>query len=157
MGKGTFTAEPGKQEVVITREFDAPRDLVFKVMTDPETVSKWWGPRGMTTHVAHMEPRHGGTWRFVQSDKDGNEFAFRGVYHVVQAPDITISTFEWEGMPGHVILETMTLTEKNGKTHLRTVSVYQSLADRDGMVAAGMEWGSNETMERLAELVASMT
>jgi uncharacterized protein YndB with AHSA1/START domain len=156
MGKATVIAEPGKQDITMIRVFDAPRDLVYKVYMDPQLVSKWWGLRNSTTIVDKMEPRVGGQWRFVQSELEGGEFAFRGVYHEIQAPERTVSTYEFEGMPGHVGLVTTYFEEENGKTTLREVSLFPSVEDRDGIVASGMEFGANETYDRLEELLATM-
>jgi uncharacterized protein YndB with AHSA1/START domain len=155
----TISAEPGKQEIVITREFDAPRELVFKVFTDPKLVPQWWGPGRLSTIVDKMDVRPGGQWRFVHRDADGNEYGFHGVYHEVLAPERIIDTFEFEGLPetGHVTLETMKLEElPGGRTRLTTQSVYQSVADRDGTLQSGMEDGVNETYDRLAELLKKM-
>ena len=155
----TISAEPGKQEVVITREFDAPRELVFKVFTDPNLVPQWWGPGRLSTIVDKMDVRPGGQWRFIQRDADGNEYGFHGVYHEVLAPERIIDTFEFEGLPetGHVTLETMKLEElPGGRTRLTTQSVYQSVADRDGTLQSGMEDGVNETYDRLAEILKKM-
>ncbi len=150
-----FTIEPGVQEIVMTRVFDAPRELVFKVVNDPELRPQWWGPSRLDTTVEKMEVRHGGAWRIVQKDSDGSVYAFRGVYHVVDAPSYTVNTFEYEGVPGHVALETTTFEEVDGgKTRLTIKSVFQSLEDRDGMVASGMESGASEGWDRLAELIA---
>jgi uncharacterized protein YndB with AHSA1/START domain len=156
MAKTEYQIEPGTHEIVITRVFDAPRDLVFKAMTDPNAVPKWWGPRDLSTTIDKMEARPGGEWRFVQRDKAGNEFAFRGVYHEVKGPERTVQTFEFEGVPGHVALDTATFEEVEGKTRLRQQSVFQSVADRDGMVQSGMEKGATESMDRLAELLAEL-
>lgn len=153
MAKTNITAEPGKQEIVITRVFDAPRELVFKTITDPSLVPQWWGPKRFTTTVDKMEVRPGGQWRFVQRDADGNEYAFRGVYHEIVSPERIVQTFEFEGMPGHVSLETVRLEAQGGKTKWTTTAVYQSVEDRDGMVQSGMEGGAIELMDRLAELV----
>jgi uncharacterized protein YndB with AHSA1/START domain len=148
--------EPGRQDIVMTRVFDAPRDVVYRVITDPTLIPTWWGPKGLTTTVERMEVQPGGRWRFVQHDAEGNEFAFRGVYHDAVAPERFTSTFEWEGLPGHVALDTVTLEEVDGKTRYTTVSVFQSLADRDGMVQSGMEGGARESMDRLAEAIAGL-
>ena len=150
-----FIVEPNVQEVVMTRVFDAPRELVFKVCNDPELRAQWWGPSSLTTKVEKMDVRPGGEWRIVQRDPEGNEFAFHGVYHLVDPPSKTVNTFEFEGVPGHVLLETATFEEVDGnKTRLTIQSVYQSVEDRDGMVQSGMESGATESMDRLAELVA---
>jgi len=147
-------AERGKQEVIISRVFDAPRDLVFRAYTDPSLIPQWWGPRYLTTTVDKMDVRPGGMWRFVQLDAAGNEYAFHGVYHEVRSPERIVDTFEFEGMPGHVSLETCTLEEIGGKTKMIGRSVYQTVEDRDGMIKSGMEEGVFESMDRLAELLA---
>lgn len=156
MSKLTVIAEPGKHDITLSREFDAPRELVFRAMTDPALIAKWWGPTEVTTIVDKMEPKPGGSWRYVQRDAQGNEFAFRGVYHDLVAPERTISTFEFEGMPGHVVLETLTLEEHNGKTRMTTLSIFQSVADRDGMVQSGMESGAAQSWDRLAEVLRTL-
>jgi uncharacterized protein YndB with AHSA1/START domain len=154
MAKTEFEVVPGKQEVVMTRVFDAPRELVFKTCADPKLFSKWWGPRRLTTHVERMEVKPGGSWRVVQSDDAGHEFAFHGVYHDVVSPERTVQTFEFEGAPGHVLLQTATFDDVGGKTRLTMKSIYESIEDRDAMVQTGMESGATESMERLAELLA---
>jgi uncharacterized protein YndB with AHSA1/START domain len=154
--KTTITAEPGKQELFITREFDAPRELVFKAHTDPELYARWLGPRDLTTTFEVFEPVSGGRYRFVQKDKEGNEFAFHGVNHEVTAPERIIGTFEFEGLPetGHVILETTRFESLPGdRTRITAQSVFQSVADRDGMIQSGMERGVDEGYERLDELL----
>jgi len=152
-------AEPGKQEIVITREFDAPRELVFKACTDPTLLAQWWGPRYLSTEVDKMDVRPGGEWRFINRDAEGKAYAFHGVYHEVLAPERIIDTFEFEGLPetGHVTLETMKLEAlPGGRTKLITQSVFQSVADRDGTLQSGMEEGVKDTYERLAELLKKM-
>jgi len=144
---------PGKQEIVGSRLFDAPRELVFKTMTDPTLIPRWWGPRRHATRVDEMEVRAGGRWRYVLRDPDGDETAFHGVYHDLTAPERLIYTFEWEGQPGHVLLETVTLEDVGGQTKMTDLLVFQSVADRDGMVENGMESGARETMDRLEELL----
>lgn len=157
MTKATLVAEPGTHEIRMTRVFAAPRALVFEVLTDPAHLAQWWGPRAYTTEVDKMEVKPGGLWRFVQRDPQGHEFAFHGVYHSITPPERVIDTFEFEGMPGHVILETLTLeAQADGTTRLIVSSVFQSVADRDGMLGSGMEGGANESYDRLAELLASL-
>ncbi len=151
--RATVMAPAGRQETITSRVFDAPRELVFKTITDPALIPRWWGPRYLTTVVDTMEPRPGGQWRFAQRDTQGNAYAFHGVYHSVTPFEQIVQTFEFEGLPGHVILETMTFEEIDGKTRMTNTGVFQSLADRDGMVAEGMETGAIESMERLAALV----
>lgn len=155
----TIIAEPGKQEMSFTREFDAPRELVFKAMTDPELIPQWWGPRYLTTEIDKLDARSGGEWRFIQRNAEGNEFAFHGVYHEVLAPERIIDTFEFEGLPesGHVTLETMRLEAlPGGRTRLTAQAVFQSLADRDAALQSGMESGMNDSHDRLDELLEKM-
>jgi uncharacterized protein YndB with AHSA1/START domain len=153
MSEVAYSIEPGRQEIVMTRTFQAPRDLVFRTMTDPALIPRWWGPRRLTTTVEEMDPRPGGRWRYVQREPGGGEHAFHGVYHDVSAPERLVLTFEYEGVPGHVLLQTVTLEERGGRTRLVDQSVFQSVADRDAMVRSGMESGATESMERLGELL----
>jgi uncharacterized protein YndB with AHSA1/START domain len=148
-------ADPGTQQIVITRSFDAPRELVFKAFTDPDAIRQWWGQRDNETVVAQLEARPGGRWRFVQRSQDGSEHGFHGVYHEAAAPERIVYTFEWEGMPGHVLLETITFGEQDGKTQMTDTSVFQSVADRDGMLQSGMESGAAESFDRLDEYLAT--
>jgi uncharacterized protein YndB with AHSA1/START domain len=151
-----FIVEPNVQTIVMRRDFDAPRELVWKICNDPELRPQWWGPSILTTVVEKMDVRAGGEWRVIQKDPEGNEFAFRGVYHLVDPPFRTVNTFEFEGVPAHVVMETTTFEEIDGgsRTRLTVQSVFQSVEDRDGMVQSGMESGATESMDRLAELVA---
>jgi uncharacterized protein YndB with AHSA1/START domain len=151
----TFAIEPNRQEILMTRDFDAPRELVFKAMTDPELVPRWWGPRTHTTRVDAMEARFGGAWRYVVNDADGHETAFRGAYHEMVAPERLVTTFEWEGMRGHVGLVTTTLEDVGGKTRLTELSLFPSVEDRDINISNGMQGGATETMDRLEELLAT--
>lgn len=152
MNKTEFVIEPGKQELFITRWFDAPRKLVFKAHTDPQAIPQWWGPAYLSTTIEALEPKAGGRWRFVQRDPQGNSYVFYGVFHHVSEERI-VQTFEYGGAAGHVQLETMTLEEIGGRTKMIAHSVFQSVAARDGMVSAGMEGGFNEGMERLDKLL----
>jgi len=153
MSRAVVTVEPARQDVVLTREFDAPRELVFRTYTDPAAIPHWWGPRRLTTIVDRMDVRPGGGWRFVQRDAAGDEFAFHGAYHEVTPPERLVQTFEFEGMPGHVVLETITFEDLGGRTRLTTRSVFQTVEDRDEMVASDMEQGAVESMDRLEELL----
>lgn len=156
MSKTEITAEPGIPMIVITREFNAPRELVFRAHTDPDLLVRWLGPRELATAVDRYEVRDGGTWRYVQTDPEGNTYGFHGVFHGDPSPDAIVQTFEFEGAPGHVCLQTATFAERDGKTLMRTVSAFQSVADRDAMVASGMERGVHDSGERLAELLARL-
>jgi uncharacterized protein YndB with AHSA1/START domain len=148
------TVTPGTQDIIMSRVFDAPRELVFKTYTDPALIPQWWGPRGITTIVDKMEVKTGGIWRYIQRGADGSEYAFSGVYHESLAPERLVYTFEFEPMPGHVCLETVKFEDQEGKTKVTVISVFQSVEDRDGMVQSGMEEGAVETWDRLAELLA---
>ena len=129
---------------------------MFKAHTDPNLIPKWWGPRKYTTTVDKLDLRVGGVWRFVQRDADGNEYAFNGVYREIVPPEKLSYTFEFEGMPGHVLIETLTFEEQGGKTKLTVTGSFQSVEDRDGMLHSGMEEGANESYERLAELLETL-
>ena len=156
MNKTKVVAEPGKQEFFITREFDAPREIVFKAFTDPKLYVQWLGPRGMKMTLEKFEPRPGGSWRYIHTDQQGNKYGFHGVNHEVLPPELLIDTFEFEGLPdkGHVSLEWARFEELPGKrTRLTVHSVFQSVADRDSMVGSGMEKGITESFERLDELL----
>ena len=156
--KTTITVEPGKQELFITREFDAPRELVYKAHIDPNLYVQWLGPRGYEMVLETFEPQSGGRYRYIHKDNDGNEFGFHGVFHEI-SEELLIQTFEFEGLPerGHVILDTMRLEELPGNRTRATIqSVYQSVSDRDGMVQSGMEHGVNDGYERLDELLVKM-
>jgi uncharacterized protein YndB with AHSA1/START domain len=149
-------AEPGKQELFVIREFEAPRELVFKALTDPEYFVQWFGPGDLTNRLDVFEPVNGGRWRCIQTDKDGNQFAFHGVHHEVLAPERIIGTFEFEGLleAGHVLLQTIRLEAlPGGRTRLMGQSVFQSVEDRDGMVQAGMESGAADSYARLDEIL----
>ncbi|MDN3351933.1 SRPBCC family protein [Actinomadura sp. DC4] len=156
MSKTQITVEPGIPQIIIEREFDAPRELVFRAHTDPELVVQWLGPRELTMRIERFDARDGGKWRYISTDPEGNEFAFHGVFHGDPSPDSTVQTFEFEGMPGHVAMETLTLVERDGRTLARTVSSFQSVEDRDGMVESGMEHGVRDSGERLTELLETL-
>lgn len=155
--KTTLVAVPGRQELLITREFDAPRELVFKAHTDAAIYAQWLGPRDLTTTFTTFEPHTGGSYRFVSTDKDGNEYGFHGVYHEVLYPERMIGTFEFEGLPesGHVEFDTTRFEElPGGRTRMTILAVYQTVEDRDGMIASGMESGMNQGFDRLDEILA---
>ena len=154
MSKLTLTAEPGSHELVMTREFDAPRERVYAAYTDPEQIPKWWGSDGVTTVVDQSDVRKGGIWRYISRGAEGEEYAFNGVYHEVTAPGRLVYTFEFEGMPGHALLETITFEEMpGGRTRMIDHSVFQSVEARDGMISYGMEAGANDSMNRLEALL----
>jgi len=154
MAELQITAEPGVPQITMTAAFDAPRELVFRAHTDPELLVQWLGPRRLTMVVDRQENRDGGRWRFVHRDAEGNEYAFRGVMHGTPSVEGIVRTFEYEGAPGHVSLETLTLEERNGKTIVHTNAVFQTVEARDAHLQSGMEAGVREAIDRLEELVA---
>jgi uncharacterized protein YndB with AHSA1/START domain len=146
---------PTDREIHTERVFDAPRDRVFAAFTDPELIPEWWGPRGSTTVVDQMDVRADGSWRFVIREADGSESGFRGTYREITPPERIVQTFEWEGMPGHVSIETSTLEDLgDDRTKVVTTTLFHTTEERDGMLASGMEGGMNETYSRLDELLA---
>lgn len=148
---------PSDTEILITREFDAPRDVVFKAMMDPDLIPRWWGPRSDTTSVDTMDVRPGGKWRFVATQPDGSTYAFRGEYREIVPGEKIVQTFEFEPMAGHISVETASLTDlPGGRTLLVTRSVFTSKEDRDGMVQSGMESGLRETYDRFDEVLAKL-
>lgn len=153
MGTTKITAPARVPQILISREFDAPRDLVFRAHVDPDLLAQWLGPRRLTTIVERQDVRDGGTYRFINREPDGTEYGFHGVFHGTPSPDQVVRTFEFEGAPGHVSLETLTLEEHDGKTTLLANVVYQSVEDRDAMVTSGMEKGVNEGYDKLDELL----
>jgi uncharacterized protein YndB with AHSA1/START domain len=144
----------GDREIRIERIFEAPRDRVFAVYTDPELLPRWWGPRQYETVVEKMDVRTGGDWQFLQRDDDGTEHRFRGTYREVTPPERIVQTFEWLGMPGHVAVETAEFEDLGDRTRVVTTSIFHTGEERDGMIASGMESGLQETYERLDEVLA---
>ena len=153
MPKTEYVIEPGKQEIVSTTILDAPRELVFRAYTEPELFAQWWGPRRYKIEIEKFDSRPGGEWKVTHVGADGSRYGFRGVNHDVVAPERICATFEFLGVPGHVALQTATFEPLGNKTKLVAHQVFQSVMDRDGMVASGMEDGANESMERLAEVL----
>ncbi len=151
-----ITAPDGALNIELTRDFEAPVDLVWRCYTDPELVVRWLGPKRLGCRIDHDEQRDGGRYRFVNVDEDGTEYAFRGVYHGDPAPELTMRTFEYLGMPGHVSFDTMRMTAlENGRTRVAVTSVFQTVADRDGMAAA-MPSGVREGYEKLDGLLEEL-
>src|SRR5262245_12975260 len=116
-------SKPSEREVMLEREFNAPRERVFAAFIDPELVPRWWGRRVDTTVVDVMDVRPGGQWRFVSSAPEG-EFAFRGVYREISPPERVVQTFEWEGMPGHVCIETIEFEDLGERTRMVNTSLF---------------------------------
>ena len=157
MSKPEIIVEPGSFEIVTKMTFNASRELIFKAYTAPDLIPQWYGPRYLTTVVDELDARSGGRWRFLNYDPEGDVYAFHGVYHDVVAPERIVQTFEYEGMPGHVVMETAVFEDLgDGKTRVVTQSVFKSVEDRDGMAVSGMEVGVNEGYERMNELMATL-
>ena len=146
-----MVSTPSEREIVMTREFDAPRDLVFEAHTSCEHMSRWWGPRKYEVVSCEIDFRVGGKWRIVHRGPDGEEYAFRGEYREIVPPESITWTFEFEGWPGQISVETMRLEEHDGKTTFTATSLFDTVQARDGMLESGMEEGASETMERLDE------
>lgn len=153
MNATTINTPAGTPFVEVTREFDATPAQLFKVMTDPELVTEWLGPRGLEMTVDRYDVRPGGGYRYIHKDESG-EYAFRGVYHTVEQDKVIIQTFEWEGAPDEVCLEKATLEPTETGVRLHTRSVFPSVEARDQTIEHGMEVGLRDSMDRLAELVA---
>jgi uncharacterized protein YndB with AHSA1/START domain len=151
---------PSDREVTLMREFDAPRDLVFEAFSKPEHVAHWWGQEGSTMPICEMDFRPGGTWRFVERAADGNEHGFRGEYREIVRPDRIVWTFEYEGLPGHVSVDSLVFQEidegRGRRTRITSTTVFDSLEDRDGMVQSGMAQGASESYERLASYLKTL-
>lgn len=156
MSTTAISAPAGVPFIDITREFAAPRAVLFRAYTDPELLKQWLGPRKYEMVVECWEPRDGGRWRYVHRDAEGNAYGFHGVFHGPQTEEGMLQTFEFEGAPGHVSLESLRFEEHGGRTTIHNHSVFQSVADRDAMVEAGMAGGVNEGHERLDELIARL-
>jgi uncharacterized protein YndB with AHSA1/START domain len=157
--KTKITAEKGRQEFIIEREFEAPRELVFKAFKEPELIVQWLGPNRMKMKIERFDNTSGGAYRFVHIDDKGREYGFNGVFHEMCEPERIIRTFEFEGLPerGHVSLETATFKDLPGGRSLLTMHcVFKSVADRDGMINSGMEGGMNEGLEKLDNLLETL-
>jgi uncharacterized protein YndB with AHSA1/START domain len=143
-------------ELYFERVFDAPRELVWKVMTDPDRITNWWGPRGYTTTVVEMDLRTGGHWRFINHTTGGEDVPFKGEYLEVVAPERIVRTFivDIPGMSDHVGIETMTLEDVDGRTRLVEKSTFTSTEEIEGAMATGMIGGALDTYDRLAEEIA---
>ncbi len=145
---------PSDREILIERTFDASRDRVWKAFTEPALVAQWWG-RGNKLVIERMEPERGGHWRYVEHTDHG-VFGFEGRYREVTPQDRIVRTFEWDGMPGHVMIETTTFEDLGGsRTKVTTTSLSHTTEERDGMLNSGMEGGVNESYQALARLLAT--
>jgi uncharacterized protein YndB with AHSA1/START domain len=151
----TITANPGELWLNIDRVVDAPVERVFAAHTEVGLISKWLGPRGYVMDVTAFDPRDGGEWAFTHITPDGGRFGFRGTFHSVKRNERIIQTFEYLGAEGHVSLQSLVFEDLGDKTALRGHTVFQSVEDRDAMIASGMERGVVEGFAQLDELVAS--
>lgn len=143
-------------ELEVSRVFRAPRALVFDAHVNPEHVRQWWGPHGSVLITCEMDVRPGGTWRYVLRKRDGRELAFRGDYRQIVAPERLVQTFEFEGVPGAITVESLTFAEQNGATTVTAVTTFQTIADRDRIIQSGMEGGAAEVYDRLEELLLAL-
>jgi uncharacterized protein YndB with AHSA1/START domain len=147
---------PSDREILLTRKFSAGRKLVYEVMSRPEHIAQWWGPRSMRLTVCDMDFRVGGSYRFVLRGPDGNDYGFRGDYREIVEGQRVVSTFEFDGAPGCGSIETMTLTEHDGVTTVTVCCLYATKEHRDGHLNSGMESGARESHDRLEELIESL-
>jgi uncharacterized protein YndB with AHSA1/START domain len=147
---------PTEEQILITREFDAPRQLVFKAYTTPELVKRWWsGKRGEVTSV-EIDLRVGGRWRYVMAADSGPEVAFHGEYHEIVPGERLVSTEVYEGVPDAEALDTLTLTEVDGRTRFELLVQHTSKEHRDAHLNSGMEVGMQEAFDALEEVARSL-
>jgi uncharacterized protein YndB with AHSA1/START domain len=146
---------PSEREILMTRLFGAPRELVFEAHSSCEHLKNWWGPRKYEIAECDLDFRPGGAWRVVHR-AEGEEHVFSGEYREIVPPERIVWTFEWGGAPGHISVETLTLEEQDGKTLVTARSVFDSVEDRDGMMQSGMEEGAAETYDRLDEYLEAL-
>ena len=131
--------------------YEASLESVYKAYTDSMIIPLWRGPRNLNTYVDKLDVKLNGKWRFIQTDINGKTYAFNGIYRVVIPCVKLVNTFEWEEMPGHIILDTTIFSYENNKTKIVTVSQFSSLDDLEGMLNSGMEFGLTQSIERLCE------
>jgi uncharacterized protein YndB with AHSA1/START domain len=150
---------PSDREVVLTRAFDAPRELVFEAWTNPEHVRHWWGLRESTMLLCEADVRPGGSWRYVTTAQDGAEVPFTGVYQDVAPPDRLVYTEMYDVEPfnsGDPAVNTVTFTPEEGGTLVTVTTVYPSKEVRDFVLSTGMEAGAAESYDRLAEHLTTL-
>jgi uncharacterized protein YndB with AHSA1/START domain len=151
----TVTAPEGVPFIDFEREFDAPVAAVFRAHADPELLTKWLGPRGYEMKVDRYDFRTGGGYRYLHTNAEGEEYAFNGVFHTVRQDEFVIQTFEFEGFPDVVSIESLTFEDLGGgRSRIRGHSVFPTVESRDGMVASNMEQGMAQGYEQLDELLA---
>ena len=151
----TITVPDGVPFIDIVREFDAPVEAVYNAYREPDLIKQWLGPNGYEMDIDHYELRTGGGYRYIHRDPQGAEYVFNGVFHVVRENDFIIQTFEFEGFPDVVSIESMRFEDLGGgRSRVVGHAVYPSQEARDGMAASGMERGVSEGYERLDALLA---
>jgi uncharacterized protein YndB with AHSA1/START domain len=148
---------PSDREILMTRKFDAPREVVWECITDPNLIPKWWGFRADSTEVKKMDVRPGGKWQYITHTSGGEVVDFHGTYREVVAPEKLVYSFLFGDMPEGDGFVEITLVERDGVTELRDRGVFSSKEERDAVIESGMESGARETYERLAELIATRT
>jgi uncharacterized protein YndB with AHSA1/START domain len=155
-GTATVTL-PTDDQILITREFDAPRHLVYKAYTTPELVKRWWNAKRGEVTIAEIDLRVGGRWRSVMVTEDGFEVGFHGEYREIVPNERIVTTEIYEGAPGgEATLNTTTFTEADGRTRLTTLVQAPSKEVRDAIIDSGMEAGMQDAMDRLEEVAISL-
>jgi uncharacterized protein YndB with AHSA1/START domain len=149
---------PSDLEIAVTRDFDAPRSLIFDAWSKCEHLARWWGPRSLELAVCDLDFREGGAYRFVSRAPDGTMHPFKGEFRVIRRPERVVFTQIYDVPPidDYVVLVTTDLTEENGRTHLSQILSFDSIESRDGMIASGMEWGQSQSFERLDDLLVEL-
>ena len=157
-GTATVTL-PTDEQILITREFDAPKHLVYKAWTTPELVKRWWTARRGAMKVAEIDLRVGGKWRYVMVTEDGQEVAFHGEYREIVPNERLVSTEVYEGIPdaeAHAALNTMTFTEVDGRTTIEVLVEHATKEGRDMHISSGMEDGMQDALDLLEEVAISL-
>ena len=156
LGNDRTTAYVDGPDLVMVRVFDAPRDLVWKVMTDPERVTNWWGPHGYTTTVVEMDVRPGGRWRWINHTTGGEDAPFKGEYLEVVPLERIVQTqiFDVPGFDDRAAINTLTFEDLGNRTKVTARSRFPSVEDLEGALATGMIHGALETYDRLADEIA---
>lgn len=149
---------PSDREILVTRWFDAPRDLVFRAVTETEHLARWWGPRQYVTEIPEYDFRVGGAYRFLQRTPDGTEHPFKGEFRVIEPPGRLVMTQIYDVPPVNesAVVVAMEFEERDGGTLMTSTMTFERQADRDGMIGSGMEWGMRESYEQLDDLLAAL-
>jgi uncharacterized protein YndB with AHSA1/START domain len=147
---------PADDQILITREFDASKELVYRAWTTPELVKRWFGGNHGEVVSAEIDLRVGGQWRYVTSDGAGRDAAFHGEYREIVPGERIVSTEVYEGAPDGEALNTLTLTERDGRTIMTVLIQHQSQAIRDAVLQAGMEAGMNAALDKLEQVARSL-